>query len=169
MECFRQKQMMLDQSTQAVCSDTADYFSERDKKYGMTEFNVSAVVQPHTAGDATSAVRTTFGELMETIDYVPGKLQIPQGISRPGGSHPRLGSQNSQTHEFIPSHPPAAMAHWSPIQKLLHVARVSFNPCILRPELNTIQTSDSDGDKVTVPALPVEWIGKWALATMYLF
>jgi len=36
MESFRQKQMRLDKLTLPRCGDAADYFRERDMKYGMT-------------------------------------------------------------------------------------------------------------------------------------
>jgi len=36
MESFRQKQIRLDQLTQPGWGDTADYFRERDMKYGTT-------------------------------------------------------------------------------------------------------------------------------------
>jgi len=44
MERFRQKQRKLYESTQPGWGDGADYFRERDKKYGMTELKVAAVV-----------------------------------------------------------------------------------------------------------------------------
>jgi len=46
MERFRQKQMKLDELTQLGWEDAADYFCERDKKYGTFELRVPAVVQP---------------------------------------------------------------------------------------------------------------------------
>jgi len=46
MERFRQKQMKLDELTQLGWEDAADYFCERDKKYGTFELGVPAVVQP---------------------------------------------------------------------------------------------------------------------------
>ena len=109
MESYRQKQMKLDQLTQPGWGDVADYFRERDKRYSSTELNVLAVVQPHTADNAVSSVMTTFGEPMETLDSVPGKLQMPQVTSRPGSSHMMLGSRKPRTHVCIPSCPPAPM------------------------------------------------------------
>jgi len=44
MERFRQKQMKLDELTHPGWEDAADYFRERDKKYGTTELRVPAVV-----------------------------------------------------------------------------------------------------------------------------
>jgi len=108
MESFRQKQMKLDELTQPRWEDAADYFRERDKKYGTSELRVPAVVQPQTNDDAPAPPPTTFGELMETLDIVPGILQRPQGTSRPGSSHIRPGSVNPQSKLSIPSGEPAA-------------------------------------------------------------
>jgi len=77
MERFRQKQMKHSEVTQPCWGDTADCFRESDKKYGMTEWNVPAVIQPQTADESASTAPTAFGEGMETLDGVPGKLQMP--------------------------------------------------------------------------------------------
>ena len=138
MECFRQKPMKLGELTQPGWGDAADYFRERDKKYGTAELKVPAVVQRQTADDAASSPLTTFSEPLETLHSVPGKLQMPQVTSQPGSRHMRLGSQKTQTDECIPSRPPAPMPHWSQIQQSKHVEPVSFNPCISRPKLITI-------------------------------
>jgi len=81
MERFRQKQMKLDELTQPGWEDAANYFCERDKKYGTTELMVPAVVQPQTKDDAPSPTPATFGELMESLENVPGISQRPQGTS----------------------------------------------------------------------------------------
>jgi len=39
-----------------------------------------------------STALTTFGELMECLDVVPGRSQMPQGTSQPGKSRMKLGS-----------------------------------------------------------------------------
>jgi len=44
MERFRQKQMKFQELTQPGWEDAADYFRERDTKYGTSEFRVPAVV-----------------------------------------------------------------------------------------------------------------------------
>jgi len=72
MERFWQKQMKLDQLTPPGCEDAADYFCGRDKKYSTSELSVSAVVQPQTNDDAPAPPLTTFGELMDSLDIVPG-------------------------------------------------------------------------------------------------
>ena len=92
MECFRHKQMMLNEMTQLGWGDAANYFRARGKKHGPTELNVPAVIQPEMAYDAAPSVPTTYGEPIETLDSVPGKLQMPRVISLPGSSHMRQGS-----------------------------------------------------------------------------
>ena len=78
MERFWQQQMKLDEATQPGWEDAADYFREQDRKYGTSELKVPAVVQPQTNDDALPPPPTTFAELMETLDIVPG---ISQGTS----------------------------------------------------------------------------------------
>jgi len=43
MESFRQNQMRLDELTQPGCGDAANYFCERDMKYGTADLKVPAV------------------------------------------------------------------------------------------------------------------------------
>jgi len=52
MERFPQKQMKLHELTEPGWEDAADYFRERDMKYGTTELRVPGVVQPQTMDDA---------------------------------------------------------------------------------------------------------------------
>jgi len=169
MERFWQQQMKRDKLMQPGWGDVADYFCERDMKYRTTEFNVPAFIQPQMADDAVSSVLTRFGEPLETLDSGPRKSHEPQVTFRPRSSHMRLGSRKLQTHERIPSLPPAPMPDWSQIQQSKPVEPVSFNPCILHPTQIIIYTSDSAEDMVTAPALPEEWIGKLAFVTMYQF
>jgi len=91
MESFRQRQMKLDKLTQPGWEDAANYIRERDTKYGIGELRVPVVVQPQTDDDASAPPPPTFGELMERLDIVPGISRMPQGTSRPGSSHIRLG------------------------------------------------------------------------------
>ena len=81
MERFRQKQMKLDELTKPGWENTADYFCERDKKYGTTELRVPAVLQPQSNDHAPAPPTPTFGELMDSLDIVPGISQRPQGTS----------------------------------------------------------------------------------------
>jgi len=136
MERFRQKEMKLDELTQPGWEDAATYFCERGKKYGTFELRVPAVVQPQTNEDARVPPPTTFGELMETVDIVPGISQRPQVPSRPGCSHIRLGSGKPQSKLSIPSGEPAAEPDSStlliakPVEPVSSVEPVSFHPCI---------------------------------------
>jgi len=72
MERFRQQQMNLEKLTQLGWGDAADYFCERDKKYGRSGLIVPAVDKPHTDVDADALARTTFGVLMACLDIVRG-------------------------------------------------------------------------------------------------
>jgi len=68
---FQQKQMKLDKLRQPGWGDAANYVSERDKLYRMTELNVLAVIPPQTADHAASSAPTTFMEPIETLHSVP--------------------------------------------------------------------------------------------------
>jgi hypothetical protein len=130
MELFWQKQMKLDELTQPGWEDAAHYFHERDKKYGTTELRVPAIVQPQTNDDAPAPPPAIFGELMESLDILPGISQTPQGTFRPGFSHIRLGSVMPQSKSSIPSGKPAAEPDSSRLLKATPVEPVSFDPCI---------------------------------------
>ena len=117
IESFRQKQMKLDELTQPGLEDAADYFRERDKKYGTAELRVPVVVQPQTDDGASAPPPTTFGELMERLDIVPGISQMPQGTSRPGSCHIRLGSVKPQSNTSISGLEPAVQPDTSPLLK----------------------------------------------------
>jgi len=127
---FRQKQMKLDELTQPQLEDAADYFRERDKKYGTTELRVPAVVQPQTNDDSPAPLPAIFGELMESLDIVPGISQRPQGTSRTGSSPIRLGSVKPQCKSCIPGGKPAAEPDSSMLLKAKPIEPVSFYPCI---------------------------------------
>jgi len=92
IERFWQKQIKLDELIQPGWGDAADYFRGRDKKYGMSELKVTAIIKSQTDHVAAAPSPTTFGELLETLDIVPGISPMPQYTSRPGSSHMRLGS-----------------------------------------------------------------------------
>jgi len=53
IETFQQKQLRLDELPQPGWGDAADYFRERDIKYGTTELMISAVGKPQE--DSTAA------------------------------------------------------------------------------------------------------------------
>jgi len=130
MESFRQKQMKLDELTQPGWEDAADYFRERDKKHGTAELRVPVVVQSQTDDGASAPPPTTFGELMERLDMVSGISQMPQGTSRPGSSHIRLGWVKPQSNTSISWLEPAVEPDTSPLLKAKPVEPLSFYPCI---------------------------------------
>jgi len=61
MESYQQKQRRLDELTQPGWGDAADYFHERDMKYGRTDLDVPAVVKPEGDTKAATLSPTTFG------------------------------------------------------------------------------------------------------------
>jgi len=130
MESFRQKQMKLDELTQPGWEDVADCFRERDKKYGTAELRVPEVVQPQTDDDASAPPPSTFGERMERLDIVPGISQMPQGTSRPGSSHIRLGSVKPQSNTTISCFEPGAEPDTLSLLKGKPDQPVSFNRCL---------------------------------------
>jgi len=136
MERFGQKQMKLDELARLGWEDAADYFRERVKNFGTFQFGVPAVVQPQTNDDTPAPPPTTFGELMESLDIVPRVSQRPQGNSRPGSSHIRLGSVKPQSKSSIPSGEPAAEPNSStllkakPVEPVSSVEAVMYYPCI---------------------------------------
>jgi len=114
MERFQQKQMKFDELDQPRWEHAANYFRERDKKYGTSELMVPAVIQQRTNNDAPPHPPTTFAELMESLHIVPG---ISERTSRPGSRHIRLGSVKPQSKSSIPSGEPAAEPDLSPLLK----------------------------------------------------
>jgi hypothetical protein len=81
MDSFWQKQMRLDELTQPGWEDATDYFREGEMKYGTTELKVPAAGKPQTDLTAATPSPTTFGELMEALDIVPGQSPMPQVTS----------------------------------------------------------------------------------------
>ena len=109
IEIFRRMQMTLDKMTQPGWGDTADYFCKRDMKLGTTELKLPAVVKPQTDMAVASPSPTTFGELMQVLDIVPGQSQMPQVTSQQGSSQTRLGSEKPQAENHIVSPMPDAV------------------------------------------------------------
>jgi hypothetical protein len=128
MERFRQKQMKLDKLTQPGWEDAANYFCERDKKYGTSEGRVPAGVHPQTNEDAQAPPLTIYGEHMESFDIVPGISPRPQGTSQLGSSHIRLGSVKLQSNSSIPSDVPAVEPDSSMLLKAKLVEPLCFDP-----------------------------------------
>ena len=128
-ERFRQKEMKLDDLTQPGWEDAADYFGERDKQHSTSELRVPAVIQLQTDDYAAAPSETTFGELLMSLELVPGISQMPQGSSRPGSSHIRLGYVKPQSNTSIASYEPAVDRDTSPLLKAKPVEPVIFYLC----------------------------------------
>ena len=102
MESFRQKQMRLDELTQPGWGDAANYFRERDMRYGTAELKVPAVVKPQIETTAATPSPITVGEHMQTPEIVRGQSEMPAVTSRPGSIPMRLGFEKPQAQIFIP-------------------------------------------------------------------
>jgi hypothetical protein len=126
MEKFRQKQMILHELSEPRWEDAADYFRERDKKYGTSELRVLAVMQLQTNDDVPAPPPTLFGELMESLDIDPGISERAQGTSRTESSHIRLGSVKPQSKLSIPSGETAGEPDSSTLLNAKPVEPVSF-------------------------------------------
>jgi hypothetical protein len=133
MDSFWQKQLRLDELTQPGRGDAADYFCERDMKYRTTELKVLAVGKPQADSTGATPSPTTFGELMQALDIIPGQSQMPRVTSPQGTSQMRLGSEKPQADNPIALPMPAAVPDSSPIEIPKPVQPVSFYPCIRRP------------------------------------
>ena len=133
MESFRQKQMRLDELTQPGWGDAANYFRERDMRYGTAELKVPAVVKPQIETTAATPSPITVGEHMQTPEIVRGQSEMPAVTSRPGSSQMRLGSEKPQSHKFISVHSPGMATDSMPIQDANPVEPVSFYPCMKHP------------------------------------
>jgi len=116
MESFWQKQMKLDKLTQPGWGDAANYYRERDMMYTTTELKVAAVVKPQIDTTAATPLPTTVGEYMQTLDIVRGQSPMMAVTTRPARSHMRLGSEEQQSHQFIPEFSPGAATDSMPIQ-----------------------------------------------------
>jgi len=81
MDQCRQKQMKHDKLTQPEREDAADNFRERDEKYGTLQLRVPTVIQLQTDDVAPAPAPTTFGELLNCLDIVPGISQLPPRTS----------------------------------------------------------------------------------------
>jgi len=73
MESVWQKRMRLYELTQPERGNVADYLHVRDMKYGTTEFKVPAVLKLQPDTTAVTPSPTTFAELMQPLDVVPGQ------------------------------------------------------------------------------------------------
>jgi len=87
--------MMDDELNQPGSGDSTDNIQMRDGEYGMTELMVLAGLNPQTDTLEAAPALTTFGEVMQALDTVPGQSQMLQVTSRQGSSAIRLGPGNS--------------------------------------------------------------------------
>jgi len=133
IERFRQKQMRLDELMQPGWGDAANYFCERDMKYGTAKLKVLAVVKPQIDTTAGTTPPTRFGEHMQALDIMCGQWQMPAVTSQPGSSQMRLGSEKLQLHKFLPVVSPDAAPDSALIQDAKPVEPVSLCPCIQYP------------------------------------
>jgi len=168
MEMFWQNQIKLHEVTKPELEDAADYFHPRHEQYGTSELRVSAVVNLHMADDAAVPAPTTFGELMECLDIVPGISRMPQGTSRPGSSAMRLDCGKPQLATWIAGLAPATELHLSPMWKAKPVELLSCDHVRGPPQLITVWKSDSDGDMLTAPASSEEQLGILIFVTSHL-
>jgi len=130
MESIRQRQMTLDKLAQPGLGDAANYFCERDMKYGTTELKVPAVVKPQTDTTAAKPSLTTFGELMQVLDIVPGQSQMPQVTSWQGSCQMRLRSEKPQADNQLVSLMPDAVPDSSQRDIATPVQPVSIDPSV---------------------------------------
>jgi len=101
-------------------------------KYGTTELKIPAVGKPQEDSTAATPSPTTFGELMQALDIIPGQSQMLQVTARQGTSQMRLGSEKPQADNHIVPPMPTAV----PDSSLIEIAKpfhpVSFYLCIER-------------------------------------
>jgi len=102
-ERFWLKHITLDELPQLGWGDMANYFCERDKKYGITESKPPAIVNLQMDEVAAASALITFGELFQSLDIVFGEWNILQGTSRLRSGHIRLGSGKRHTNKCIMS------------------------------------------------------------------
>jgi hypothetical protein len=133
MESFRQTLMRLDESTQLGWGDAANYFSERDIRYGTAKVKVQAVVKPQIDSTTATPSPITVGEHMQTPEIVRGQSEMPAVTSRPGSGQMRLGSEKPQSNKFIPVLSPGMAPDSIPHQDANSVEPVSFYPCMKHP------------------------------------
>jgi len=110
--------------------DVTDCFREKDLKDGTTELKVPAVVKPQTEMTAARLSPTTFGELMQALNIIPGQPPMPPVISRQGSHQMRLGLEKPQADDHIVSLMPKAVPDLSQMEIGKPVQPVSIYPCL---------------------------------------
>jgi len=124
MESVQQKPMRHDEFTQRGWQDTADFISDRNMWYVTAELMVPVVVEPQTHTTAATPSRTSFRELLQTLDIVPRQSRSPNGSSRPGRSQIRMGSERPLSYQQIASNRPDVAPNTLPDMKSTPVERV---------------------------------------------
>jgi len=115
LDSFRQKQMKLHELRQLGCGDSANCFRERDIQYRTAEWMVPAVVHPQIDTTAATPSTKTFGNLMQTLDNIPGKSQMPKWLL----DHQAVklgGGRRHHTHSYASS---VSCLRWCPIHHRL--------------------------------------------------
>jgi hypothetical protein len=130
--------MSLEELAPPGWEDAANYVCERDMIYGTAVLKVPAVVKPQIDRTAATPSPIIVGEHMQTPLIVQEQSEMPAVTSWPGSSQMRLGSENPQSHKFIPVLSPGAATDSMQIQDANLVELVSFNPCMKHPQLITI-------------------------------
>jgi len=100
--------------------------------------NDPAVIQLLTDDDTTTLAPTSFGELMVTFNIIAIKCLMPQGTSRPGSGHMRLGFSKPHLHKYIVFFMSKKAPDSSLIRKVKPVELIRFYPCIELHKLNTM-------------------------------
>jgi hypothetical protein len=127
---YRQTQMKLDEWTEPGWRDAAKYFHERDNRYSTTELQVLAGFKSHMDDEAANPAPSIFGDLMVSLDIIPGILQMPHGTFPQGSSHLRLGCGRWQSKTCIALLPPDVEPDSSPIEKAKPIEPVNLYSCI---------------------------------------
>jgi hypothetical protein len=130
METFQQKQMRLHEVTQSGWGDAADYSGERDMQYRLTELIIPALSTSQTDTTAATPSPTTFGELMNAHDIIPGQSQMPQVMSWQRSHQMRLCSEKPQAVNHV-GHPMSnVVRNTSQMEIAILVQPVSIYLCI---------------------------------------
>jgi len=138
MARFRQKLMKLDELTPPGWEDTADYIRENNQLYSIAELWVPAVITPQTEDDEVAPAPTSFGELMDSLDIVPGISQMPHGTPWLGSSQIRLGSRKRQSNTRTLGLAPTVEPNSSLLPDVKRIELVCVYSCIWPPQRITI-------------------------------
>jgi hypothetical protein len=126
MQIFVQKQQRLDKLNKLGWRDMADYFRERDMMYWTTKLNVPSVGKPQADSTVATPSLTTFGELLQVVDNIPGQSQIAQVTSGQDTSQMRVGLEKPQEDNNTVPQMAAAVPDPSPIVIAKPVQPTSF-------------------------------------------